>query len=465
MTRLPLTLALVAALFASVAPAAQAQWTPKPYFSPNGGGADATATLIDEARESIDIAMYSISTSGPIWDALRRAVQRGVKVRIVLNSATRSSARSKVQALQGIGVHVFGVTRTMHQKFALFDAGLWYRRKLVNGSANWSRGAEVSYSENTVVFGRHYHLFYAFQEEFNRLLADARPVSAGAENFQAPVSLNAPSSKTRRYEEAFFSGLNDNGSTLVSDEIVRVMRTAQTSIFVDVAHFNSTTIANALIDLRQTRPALKIEVMVDLGEYADGKSRVTELEAAGIEVRYKTYSLAWLHPRSQLQHHKTLIVDERDVVTGSYNWSDTAENSNYENTISIKGHVSRNRELVQAFVDEHRRLWTQDRDRYPALVQALTAKAGEAGYQRVIPIHFDTDYFRAAMALTRPELEIIRRAGYENGLFDRQPNGKRNSEFSYLDRETKSVFHGNPSGTLIPVTPGLSGAVNSAAGQ
>src|SRR5690606_37283735 len=131
------------------------------------------------------------------------------------------------------------------------------------------------------------------------------------------------------------------------------------------------------------------------------KSRCRDLERAGIAVRYKTYSLAFVHARSQLQHHKTIIVDERDMLTGSYNWSDTAEHSNYENAIVVEGHVRRNEPFVAAFVQEHLRLWDQGRDQYPAVRAAMTASPSNPAYRRYIPIHFDTNYFRGPMALTR----------------------------------------------------------------
>ena len=160
-----LTSALIAAALLAIGLAgpAQAQWTPQSYFSPNGGGADATAEVIDNAQDTLDVAMYSMSTSGPIWNSLKAAIQRGVRVRVVMHKG-HTSNKHKTAALEGIGAHVFAVTKTMHQKFALADAGKWWRRKLVNGSANWSTGAETRYSENTVVYGRHYHLFYAFQQ-------------------------------------------------------------------------------------------------------------------------------------------------------------------------------------------------------------------------------------------------------------------------------------------------------------
>ncbi|MGE0706837.1 MAG: phospholipase D-like domain-containing protein [Planctomycetota bacterium] len=428
---------------------AQAQYTPQAYFSPNGGGADATAELIDKATATLDVGMYSISTSGPIWEALKRAIGRGVVVRVVLDGAT-SANKSKAQALENLGAHVFGVSRTMHQKFALVDAGIWYRRKLVNGSANWSSGAETRYSENTVVYGSHYHLFYAFQQEFNRLLADAQPVSANAGAHQQPVSLSAPSSKVKRYERAVFTSQNSGSSTVVADEIIALMQQAQNSIEIDVAHFNSRAIADALIAIHKAKPQVRIEVLVDLGEYADSKSRARDLEKGGIPVRYKTYSLAWVHPRSQLQHHKTILVDGRDLITGSYNWSDTAENSNYENIIVIQGHVSRNKPLAAVFEAEHRRLWDQNRDLYAPFLQALRSQPGDPDYRRYVPIHFDTNYHQGPMALTRSELQKIRSAAWSAGVFNRQPDGKPNSQFSYLDKETKDVFKGTPSGSFLP---------------
>lgn len=434
---------------------AEAQYYPRPYFSPHGGGADAAAERINKAKETIDIAMYSISTSGPIWEALKKATQRGVRVRIILNKgSSKKSFTAKATALENIGVHVFKVTRTMHEKFALFDSGTWYRRKLLNGSANWSTGAETRYSENTVLYGRHYHLFYAFQQEFNLLLSKASPISDGAEDHMQPVKLNKPSKYTRRYERAVFSSANhDTGSTVISDEIVALMQKAKKSIIIDVAHFNSKRIANALIAIRNSKPNLKIEVLLDMGEYGDKKSRCKELERAKIDVRYKMYSLAFHHPRSQLQHHKTMIVDDRDMITGSYNWSDTAEDSNYENIIVVQGHVRRNKKMVKAFLDEHDKLWNLGNDVYARFLSAMKAEPGDANYKPVVPIHFDTDYFRAVMTLTRKQMAPLRSAASKSGVWA----DRKNKESSYVNRETAKVLTKseakNLTGTFLDTTP------------
>lgn len=443
---------------------AEAQSTrPEPYFSPNGGGAEATAALIDAAQQTIDVAMYSVSSgpSNPIWGALERAVQRGVRVRFILNEATGAN-KSKATALERIGVHVYGVSRTLHEKFAIVDATT-SRRRLVNGSANWSLGAMTKYSENTTVFGRHVHLVHAFQQEFNRLMAIARPLSPGADAHMQAVFMAPPSPYVRRYEEAVFSTTNDNGTTVVADKIIEVMRTAQTSVQIDVAHFNSRAIAGALIDLHRTRPQVRIEVLVDLGEYSDGKSRVKELERAGIEVRYKVYSLVWLQPRAQLMHHKTMIVDGTRVVSGSYNWSDTAENSNHENIVVIEGRVSKNRACVAAYVAEHEKLWNLGRDVFPRFRAAMLAGPSSQGWKKIIPVHFDTPYFDSIMTLTRDEFGPVRAVAFDSGILERRPDGstKYHNDATYLDREASGPYRGPaPQGRFLdPVSTGLSGSI------
>lgn len=457
MTRLASRLSLPLALLLLASGAARAQSaSPAPYFSPNGGGAEATAALIDQTTQTLDIAMYSVSTgpSNPIWGALQRAVQRGVKVRFFLDQA-RGSNKAKADALVGIGAHVFHVgSTTLHEKFAIFDAKL-PGAKVVNGSANWSLGAMTKYSENTVVFPRHPHLVKQFADEFDRLLAKGKAYTAGGEQHMQRLNLPAVANASTT-ERTFFTTQNTAGSTIVGDKIIEVMRTATRSVLIDVAHFNSRSICDALIALKQQKPQLRIEVLVDLGEYADGKSRCKDLERAGIPVRYKTYSLVFLHPRSQLMHHKTLIVDERRVVTGSFNWSDTAENGNYENTMVIEGSAPQNAACVAAFVAEHRKLWDLNRAVYPRFKAAMAMKPTAAGYKPIIPVHFDTPYFDQVMSLTRNEIKPVRAKAFEAGIVERLADGstKYHNDATYLDRLNKRRHTGPaPAGKFLDPAP------------
>lgn len=51
-------------------------------------------------------------------------------------------------------------------------------------------------------------------------------------------------------------------------------------------------------------------------------------------------------------HHKFVLLDGRKLITGSFNWTVTAAQSNRENVI-----VTDDPELVRPYLDEFRRLW------------------------------------------------------------------------------------------------------------
>ncbi|MHA2163360.1 MAG: phospholipase D-like domain-containing protein, partial [Candidatus Thorarchaeota archaeon] len=54
---------------------------------------------------------------------------------------------------------------------------------------------------------------------------------------------------------------------------------------------------------------------------------VLETNDSGVDIRGDD--------RSGLMHHKVMIVDGYVVITGSHNWSDSAEDSNDENIIVL----------------------------------------------------------------------------------------------------------------------------------
>src|SRR5450631_1971048 len=92
------------------------------YFSPNGGCQQAVISEIKKATQTIDIAMYYLSSRG-IAQALLKAMDNNVRVRIVLDQGQEIEAASKSGYLVKNGFEVryhlgFGL---MHNKFAIID--------------------------------------------------------------------------------------------------------------------------------------------------------------------------------------------------------------------------------------------------------------------------------------------------------------------------------------------------------
>jgi phosphatidylserine/phosphatidylglycerophosphate/cardiolipin synthase-like enzyme len=104
--------------------------------------------LIYETDKTIDIQMYILSDQDVI-EALERAEDRGVEVRIILDPSRRYNLKY-IDELRREGVEIkwYPVNKPalMHRKLAIFD-----REKILLGSANWSRNGLTNNKEITVL--------------------------------------------------------------------------------------------------------------------------------------------------------------------------------------------------------------------------------------------------------------------------------------------------------------------------
>lgn len=134
----------------------------------------------------------------------------------------------------------------------------------------------------------------------------------------------------------------DNAEGLIIDAIGRARR----EILVQAYGFTSRSIAEAL--LAAHRRGVKVRVLADREQtYSGDNSRVPDLAAAGIPVA--------LEVRYQSAHNKVMVIDaaavEAAVITGSYNWSYSAQYRNAENVLIFR----RNPELVRRYADNWHR--------------------------------------------------------------------------------------------------------------
>ena len=145
------------------------------YFSPNGGCQQAVISELRKATQSIDIAMYYLS-SREIAQALLKARERHVQIRIVLDQGQEIESASKSGYLIKHRVKVryhlgFGL---MHNKFAVFDG-----KSLITGSFNWTLTAEERNEENLLIITDE-ETIEKYEERFNYLWNTSRLDSRNA---------------------------------------------------------------------------------------------------------------------------------------------------------------------------------------------------------------------------------------------------------------------------------------------
>jgi phosphatidylserine/phosphatidylglycerophosphate/cardiolipin synthase-like enzyme len=403
---------------------AEVIFSPQPYHLSH---ITRVVEAIDAAQTSLDVAMYSFRDSS-VLHALERATERGVSVRFLFHGASedrKEPAGTRSAALEDLGIEVRWVNKIQHHKFAIVDgprveAGQAATATLLNGSGNWSNGAATRFDENMSVVQGDARLVLLFQREFNLLWENSREVewNESIEHLvSAPITqadIDAAqgadavftSGNFRAYESSRYGAtftVND-GMHVVSDRLVELIESAETSIWVASGHLRGRRITEALIAKAAAKPDMDIRVYLDGQEYtsawyygqevaeweqclaeADTREDCDDeglhfgyaLHDAGVDLRFKYYAYRWDYHYADQMHHKYLIVDGETVASGSYNISPNAEFDTFENVAIYD--TSLYPELVQAFEANFEHIWRTGEadDAYTELMTRVLYGAGD----------------------------------------------------------------------------------------
>lgn len=136
------------------------------HFSPGEDCLRKVRELCQQARQSVDICVYTLSDDR-LSEEIIACHRRGIAVRVISDNEKQFDEGSDIQRLLALGVplRIDDSPFHMHHKFALFDGQL-----LLNGSFNWTRSASTSNQENLLVTDNAL-LVAAYRGEFDKLWA------------------------------------------------------------------------------------------------------------------------------------------------------------------------------------------------------------------------------------------------------------------------------------------------------
>jgi phosphatidylserine/phosphatidylglycerophosphate/cardiolipin synthase-like enzyme len=273
------------------------------------GGPDARlAQAIDAAAYSVDVAIYHLNLWS-IRDALLRAAERGVRVRLVVESDGMFDA--EVQDLVQAGIPVLGDRREslMHHKFTLID-GL----EVWTGSMNYSVGSAYR-DHNVLLRMRSSALAEDYAREFDEMFVDDRfgPLSIADTPHPALAIDGTP-------VEVWFAP--DDG---VAARLIDLIEGAQSSVDFLAFTFTSDPLAEAL--LRAAERGVTVRGVIERDQAEAAGTDYAHMRQGGIDVR--------LDSSPGTMHHKLLLIDGRVLATGSYNFTRSAEESNDENVVIL----------------------------------------------------------------------------------------------------------------------------------
>lgn len=294
---------------------------------------DTIVAYINRAKYTLDIAVYNYTSSFPaIAVAANAAHTRGVKVRWIYDSSSSNtgipllnSAIKRLASPEDAGPYSI-----MHNKFMIIDANSSNPNDPIvwTGSTNWNT-QQFNTDYNNAVVIQDQNMAKAFRAHFNMMWGDTGiapnptlskfgqfKTDLGSHNFYVDGKLI----------EVYFSPADG-----VNDKILDAMGTANTDMYFGMSTF--TYAEDATILVTKNNSGVYVAGISDAGNTS--YSPHTILSSGLGSSKYKVYT------GSGLYHNKMLIVDPSNscsdplVVTGSHNWTVSADTKNDENTIII----------------------------------------------------------------------------------------------------------------------------------
>ena len=312
------------------------------WYQPALGNQNFTQRLITRisgAKRSIDLALYSLSgqPGTEIANALVAAKNRGVKVRAICEDDNKNT--NAFTFIFGNGILLISDkydplnngAGLMHNKFFVMDGrggapeSIW----VWTGSWNPTDPGTNNDFQNAIEF-QDAALANAYTMEFNEMWgSDGDIPNASNSRFGARKLNNTPHKFVvgGKPVEVYFSP-SDGADARIVNEISRT----EHSVGFQLLTLTRSGIATALLNQKNAGR----KVRGDIDDSTDTGSQYRYLRNNGVDVRLKPSGT------TGLLHHKYSIIDAENpawsavTLTGSHNWSGSAENFNNENTVIVR---------------------------------------------------------------------------------------------------------------------------------
>ena len=111
-----------------------------------------------------------------------------------------------------------------------------------------------------------------------------------------------------------------------TEAVVEALGKANRSVIVQAYSFTSAPIAKAIVDAK--RRGVRVEVILDKSQVTEKYSSADFLAHEGVPT--------YIDSAHAIAHNKVMVIDDKTVLTGSFNFTKAAEESNAENLLVIQ---------------------------------------------------------------------------------------------------------------------------------
>ncbi|WRZ92940.1 phospholipase D-like domain-containing protein [Streptomyces sp. NBC_01007] len=298
--RAGVTLAAGAAVLATAVPANAASYTA--FAFSQSSSQPAVYGFINSAATSLDMTMYELEDTTAVNDLIALE-NKGVTVRVILDSAHKSANQSAYNSLTSAGAGVVWSSSTFvytHQKTITVDG-----------------------VKSLILTGNLTSQYYPTGRDYGVFDDDSRDVASIEKVFNADYSGTAI---TPTDGDHLLWSPTDSRSRLVS-----VINSATKTLDVEELEFSDSTVVNAIV----ARAKAGVTVRVVLESPSSYSSQVSAVKAAGGSV------VGYSDPNGFYIHAKAMVADyglsTQEVEAGSMNISSNSLSNNRELGLILTG--------------------------------------------------------------------------------------------------------------------------------
>ena len=294
---------------------------------------------INNAQKSIDFAFYGLSNQDEILNALINAQKRGVKIRGIVdkNIDNKNDYSGTEYAIQKLGINIvktdykteieklnkinnkeiefnydFFKGHIMHNKFCIIDNEIVW-----TGTVNISSTGTGGFNENNACLIHSKEVAKLFKREFEQMYVK----ELFHENKQ-PIYSKKGINLGDKNIQIYFSPNKYVINTVILPEIEK----AQEYIYLSMFLITNNKIVQSLIDAHNR--GVEIKLIIDAHHALQAYSKHEQLRQAGIKVKVENWA--------GKMHAKTVIIDDKTIISGSANWTYSAFKYNDENLLVFK---------------------------------------------------------------------------------------------------------------------------------
>lgn len=300
-------------------------------------------SLINSTNSTLDMVIYDWNNIPEIINALNNAKVRGVKLRVIYDKRTGDNfypeTEEFVKTIENARSDEIEGSKTqtvmlMHNKFIISD-----RKKLLTGSMNFSTTGLSGFNANNIAIINSPEMAGYYTKEFNQMF------EGKFHKLKEKLNSNNVFKAGNSTLTVYFSPQDKT----VENALVPLINSAQNYIYLPVFVITHNSMTDALIKAHNR--GVEVKIILDATATRTTHSTHSVLRNAGIPLKTENYA--------GKIHNKSMIIDDKYIVTGSMNFSNSGENKNDENCVIIE-----NPELAKFYKGWFIFIWNKIPDKF-----------------------------------------------------------------------------------------------------